>query len=873
MSKYIGKRIVPKHCGEWEKEAAYEMLSIVLDKDNGDSYISRCEVPVGVELSDAKYWALCSHYNAQIEEYQNQIAQAMENFQIEQRERMDTHEETVTDVLEGQETYLQKNLDRMDISISDVHSGLDVLKQQVESNIKASTETGDYAGEVVDARTTAAGEVHETLGEALRKTQTGSTIQNNAIQLRHVSCILPKEKNLWTYGDLVAKVKAGQTWSHEEFSIESTATRFIFFFEPDFDCRYPVYGRILKYNAAGEQYAAVLFTHSPVQIQIEEGEHIAIRFQWSGGEEHTFPADTELHVKNILLFEGEFSQEYKPYMLDSRIDAVKHDELNQAVQTQYDLIAPDLMTLSDHRKMDFLETIVELKVCRNRFNENEITVGKYFDKTGNVGDNPLYFYTGMIEVTPGETLVCYYTNGSGKRAVVGMRMVAAFDAELNVYPDLGENISSSVKSYLVPDNIRYVRISIRLSYLNELQIEGNEDGVPTEYEAFYEPYYVLSFLDKLEELDQRVLGVEELLGSLSKPEVDAFLPDDIYCAVGRTIELYNSQVCLQSQYHIRWNCPVGKAMKRKFSITGAENLLGDYSLECEVVNDTLEVLWKKEAKLHIVSNTIENRHVVLAIGDSLTNNKAWEPEVCGLSDGKILFVGTRGTYNGMDSDGIRWSCCHEGRSGASASWYIRDSSYTYENHYVGNPDFDGTKNPFYDPANGKMSLTFYLNNQSEYLEAQPDTIMLYLGTNGVSLDNTQNADAIKTIVDCIRQDAPDIPIYVVNTLYRGNQNGIGVQQSNDGFASQPGKMKYEEDLKIMDLMQRLSLLLKGYSNLYFIPIATTHDSEYNFGNVETPVNPRAVQMEYLPKESVHPQTQGYYQMADCIWSVFVGTMN
>lgn len=194
MSKYIGKRIVPKHCGEWEKEAAYEMLSIVLDKDNGDSYISRCEVPVGVELSDAKYWALCSHYNAQIEEYQNQIAQAMENFQIEQRERMDTHEETVTDVLEGQETYLQKNLDRMDISISDVHSGLDVLKQQVESNIKASTETGDYAGEVVDARTTAAGEVHETLGEALRKTQTGSTIQNNAIQLRHVSCILPKEK-------------------------------------------------------------------------------------------------------------------------------------------------------------------------------------------------------------------------------------------------------------------------------------------------------------------------------------------------------------------------------------------------------------------------------------------------------------------------------------------------------------------------------------------------------------------------------------------------------------------------------------------------------------------------------------------------------
>ena len=75
MSKYIGKRIVPKHCGEWEKETAYEMLSIVLDKDNGDSYISRCEVPAGVELSDAKYWALCSDFSQQIQDMSDQLSE------------------------------------------------------------------------------------------------------------------------------------------------------------------------------------------------------------------------------------------------------------------------------------------------------------------------------------------------------------------------------------------------------------------------------------------------------------------------------------------------------------------------------------------------------------------------------------------------------------------------------------------------------------------------------------------------------------------------------------------------------------------------------------------------------------------------------
>lgn len=872
MSKYIGKRIVPKHCGEWKKETAYEMLSIVLDKDNGDSYISRCEVPAGVELSDVKYWALCSHYNEQIEEYQKQTTQRIENFESDQQERQDIHEAAIAETLKAQEAYLQKNLDRMDISIAGIDSDLDVLKKQVETNIQASTEVGDYAAEVVDARTDAGGESHETLGEAVRKTQRGDAIQDNALQLRHASYVIPKKKNLWVYGDLTVKLKGGQTWAHEEFSIESTATNFLFFFEPDFDCKYPGYGRVLKYNADGEEYAAVLFTGSPVQIQINKGERIAIRFQWSGDADQTFPADTELHVKNILMFEGELPQEYKPYMLDERIDVVKQDELNQAIQKQQERINPDLMTLSDHRKMDFLESIVELKVCRNRFNENEITRGKYCDKTGKIGENPLYFYTGLIEVTPGETIICYYTNESNRRAVVGMRMIAVYDAEMNVYPDLGENLSSSVRSYLVPENMRYVRISIRLAYLNELQIEGTADGTPTEYEAFYEPYYILSFLNKLEELDRRTLSVEERLEHLSKPEVDAFLPDDIYCAVGRTIELYNSQVCLQKQYHIRWMCTVGKAMKRKFSISGTEALIGNYSLRCEVLNDVLEVLWEKTATLHIVPATIENRHVVLTIGDSLTNNKPWLPEVCGLSKGKVLFVGTRGIYTGTDSEGVKWDCCHEGRSGASASWYTRDSSYTYESRYVGNPSFDGTKNPFYDPEKARVSLSYYLANQSDYLEAQPDVIMLYLGTNGAALDNTSNAGAIKTIVDCIREDAPDIPIYVVNTLYRGNQDGLGMQQSNDGYASQPGKMKFEEDLKIMDLMQRLALFLKGYSNLYFIPIATTHDSEYNFGNVETPVNPRAVQTEYLPKESVHPQTQGYHQMADCIWSVFAGTM-
>ena len=66
MSDYIGKRIVPKHCGEWDRAKEYEMLSIVLHTENGESYISRREVPAGTDILDGEYWAVCSRFSQQI---------------------------------------------------------------------------------------------------------------------------------------------------------------------------------------------------------------------------------------------------------------------------------------------------------------------------------------------------------------------------------------------------------------------------------------------------------------------------------------------------------------------------------------------------------------------------------------------------------------------------------------------------------------------------------------------------------------------------------------------------------------------------------------------------------------------------------------
>ena len=40
MARYVGKRIVPKHCGYWDNTKSYEMENIVYDRTSGNSYIS-----------------------------------------------------------------------------------------------------------------------------------------------------------------------------------------------------------------------------------------------------------------------------------------------------------------------------------------------------------------------------------------------------------------------------------------------------------------------------------------------------------------------------------------------------------------------------------------------------------------------------------------------------------------------------------------------------------------------------------------------------------------------------------------------------------------------------------------------------------------
>ena len=83
MPKYVGRRIVPKHGGIWDKTKEYEELIIVLCQETGVSYISKLPVPAGTEIFNEHYWAVCSEFSEQIRLAEDHLTQTAEDVHTE----------------------------------------------------------------------------------------------------------------------------------------------------------------------------------------------------------------------------------------------------------------------------------------------------------------------------------------------------------------------------------------------------------------------------------------------------------------------------------------------------------------------------------------------------------------------------------------------------------------------------------------------------------------------------------------------------------------------------------------------------------------------------------------------------------------------
>lgn len=73
VREYVGARYVPLFADplQWSNKRTYEPLTIVVNQ--GNSYTSRQFVPTGIDISNEDFWALTGNYNAQVEQYRQEV--------------------------------------------------------------------------------------------------------------------------------------------------------------------------------------------------------------------------------------------------------------------------------------------------------------------------------------------------------------------------------------------------------------------------------------------------------------------------------------------------------------------------------------------------------------------------------------------------------------------------------------------------------------------------------------------------------------------------------------------------------------------------------------------------------------------------------
>ena len=141
LNQYIGARYVPLITGEWDATISYEALSVVLYQ--GSSYTSICSVPVGVPPTNTAFWALTGNYNAQVEQYRQEVLNiSSELSSIKPKVESNTNN---INILTPKVESNTNNIDILTPKVESNTNNIDILTPKVESNTNNITSIKTWA--------------------------------------------------------------------------------------------------------------------------------------------------------------------------------------------------------------------------------------------------------------------------------------------------------------------------------------------------------------------------------------------------------------------------------------------------------------------------------------------------------------------------------------------------------------------------------------------------------------------------------------------------------------------------------------------------------------------------------------------------------
>lgn len=134
---YIGNRYVPKIMGNWNSETSYESLMVVLYE--GNSYTSITNVPSGILPTNSEYWALSGNYNAQVEQYRQEVVTMKEEVNTQLKKQEENIDLIIANKQTEMELFTSQEKDEIQNVVNENISVLDNKKVEI-MNIINSTE-------------------------------------------------------------------------------------------------------------------------------------------------------------------------------------------------------------------------------------------------------------------------------------------------------------------------------------------------------------------------------------------------------------------------------------------------------------------------------------------------------------------------------------------------------------------------------------------------------------------------------------------------------------------------------------------------------------------------------------------------------------
>lgn len=136
VTQIIGPRIAPYWAdpAEWTSTRAYEPFTFVTYQ--GDSYCSRQDTPIGIDITNDDYWVKVSDYNAQAVALQRSMTQTIETAETNMADAIQTGKNDIAKAINDAEASMQQSVADVNTVKNEYQSSLNSLNEIVPFDSK-----------------------------------------------------------------------------------------------------------------------------------------------------------------------------------------------------------------------------------------------------------------------------------------------------------------------------------------------------------------------------------------------------------------------------------------------------------------------------------------------------------------------------------------------------------------------------------------------------------------------------------------------------------------------------------------------------------------------------------------------------------------